>query len=179
MGELLARFHTLALPTAGLEFDDLCTDPSRLAARAARWVGNVPALDADERAALVDLLERVPVQFAGRPVVLAHGDFAPVNLLLDGGTLTGLVDFESVRRADPLFDVAWWRWAVSFSSTSVFEAAWPSFLQGAGIDATEPDLAERIDALQVLRMLELLGGDRPLDADVAGIVAGRLQAMLR
>ena len=84
-----------------------------------------------------------------------------------------------MRRADPLVDVAWWAWAVSFSSAPVLEAAWPSFLQGAGIDAIEPELAERIDALQVLRMLELLGGDSPLDTDIAGILAGRLRAMLR
>ena len=38
--------------------------------------------------------------------MLAHGDFAPVNVVTDGTSLTGLLDFESVRLADPLFDVA-------------------------------------------------------------------------
>jgi aminoglycoside phosphotransferase (APT) family kinase protein len=176
MGELLARFR--GLPTTGLDLDDLWADPVRLAAHAARWADDLPALEATERAALAALLERLPTLFAGRPVVLAHGDFAPVNMLVDRGTLTGLVDFESVRLADALFDIAWWAWAVRFSSASVLEAAWPSFLHGAGIDPNEPDLAERVDSLQVLRMLELLGGDRRLDGDVAGIVATRLKAML-
>jgi aminoglycoside phosphotransferase (APT) family kinase protein len=46
-----------------------------------------------------------------------------VNVLTDGVSVTGLLDFESVRLADPLFDVAWWAWAVGFSSPSVLEAA--------------------------------------------------------
>jgi aminoglycoside phosphotransferase (APT) family kinase protein len=176
MGELLARFRRL--PTSGLDLDDLWSDPVRLAAHAPRWAEDVE-LGAPERAALAVLLERVPTLFAGRPVILAHGDFAPVNMLVERGTLTGLVDFESVRLADPLFDVAWWAWAVRFSSASVLEAAWPAFLRGAGIDANEPGLAERVNTLQVLRMLELLGGERRLDGDIAGIVVARLRAMLR
>jgi aminoglycoside phosphotransferase (APT) family kinase protein len=176
MGELLARIR--GLPTAGLELDALWSEPDRLAARAARWADDV-ALGATERAALAALLERVPTLFARRPVVLAHGDFAPVNMLIDRGVLTGLVDFESVRLADPLFDVAWWAWAVRFTSASVLETAWPAFLHGAGIDANEPDLADRVNALQVLRMLELLGGERRLDGDIAGVVLARLRAMLQ
>jgi hypothetical protein len=85
-----------------------------------------------------------PALFAKRPVVLAHGDFAPVNVLTDGTSLTGLVDFESVRLAYSLFDVAWWAWAVSFSSPAVLESAWSPFLQGAEIDATEPQLPVRV-----------------------------------
>jgi aminoglycoside phosphotransferase (APT) family kinase protein len=177
MGELLARFRRL--PTAGLDLDDLWADPVRLAARATQWADDLPALDATERSALAALLERVPILFAGRPVVLAHGDFAPVNMLIDRGTLTGLLDFESVRPADHFFDVAWWAWAVRSTSADVLEAAWPSFLHGAGIDPNEPELAERVDSLQVVRMLELLGGDRRLDDDIAGIVVTRLKAMLR
>ena len=93
-------------------------------------------------------MSRLPTLFAKRPVVLAHGDFAPVNVLTNGASVTGLLDFESVRLADPLFDVAWWAWAVSFSSPSVLEAAWPMFLQGAGIDATDPELPVRVRSLQ-------------------------------
>jgi aminoglycoside phosphotransferase (APT) family kinase protein len=43
----------------------------------------------------------VPALFDKRPVVLAHGDFAPVNMLTDGTSLSGLLDFESVRLARP------------------------------------------------------------------------------
>jgi aminoglycoside phosphotransferase (APT) family kinase protein len=176
MGELLAAFRTL--PTTGLQLDDLWADPERLAAHAARWVDDIPALGAPERGALIGLVDRVPALFAGRPAVLAHGDFAPVNVLTDGESVTGLLDFESVRLADPLFDVAWWAWAVSFASPPVLEAAWPAFLHAAGIDASDPELAARVRALQVLRTLELLAEAR-LSPGVERIVADRLQTILR
>lgn len=177
MGELLASFRRL--PTAGLQLEDQWADPGRLAAQAGRWAQQVPGLAATERTALVGLLGRIPALFANRPVVLTHGDFAPVNVLTDGTSLTGLVDFESVRLADPLFDVAWWAWAVSFSSPAVLESAWPPFLRGAGVDATDPQLPVRVRSLQVLRMLELLGGGTGLTTEVQRILADRLRAMLR
>jgi aminoglycoside phosphotransferase (APT) family kinase protein len=176
MGELLASFRRL--PTAGLQLDDRWADPGRLAARAGGWAQQVTGLAATERTVLAGLFGRVPALFARRPVVLAHGDFAPVNVLTDGSSLTGLLDFESVRLADPLFDVAWWAWAVSFSAPAVLESAWAPFLQGAGIDAADPELPARVRSLQVLRMLELLA-ERSLAADVQRIVADRLRAMLR
>jgi hypothetical protein len=75
--------------------------------------------------------------------------------------------------------VAWWAWAVSFASPAVLESARPPFLQGAGIDATDPELAVRVRSLQVLRMLELLAGETSLAPDVQRIVAARLRSMLR
>ena len=177
MGELLARFRRL--PTAGLELDDRWADPGRLAAEAGRWVRRLAGLAATERAALAGLLDHLPALFAERPVVLAHGDFAPVNVLTDGTSLTGLVDFESVRLADPLFDAAWWAWAVSFAGPAVLESAWPPFLRGAGIDATDPELPARVRCLRVLRMVELLAGETSLAPEVRRIVADRLRAMLR
>jgi hypothetical protein len=90
-----------------------------------------------------------------------------------------LLDFESVRLADPLFDVAWWAWAVSFSPTSVLEAGWPAFLEGAGIDVTDPELPGRVHSLQVLRMLELLVGEPGLGPEIRRIVAEKLRAELR
>jgi aminoglycoside phosphotransferase (APT) family kinase protein len=177
MGELLVSFRQL--PTAGLELDDLWSDPGRLATTAARWAQETSQLASTERSALVDLLDRLPTLFARRPLVLAHGDFAPVKVLTDGTSLTGLLDFESVRLADPLFDVAWWAWAVSFASPSVLGAAWLALLQGAGIHPTDPQLPARVHALQVLRMLELVTDETGLSPDVRRVVADRLRAMLR
>jgi aminoglycoside phosphotransferase (APT) family kinase protein len=169
MGQLLAKFRRL--PTSGIEIDDRWAHPERLAVAAAEWAEQIAITDADR------YLDGVAELFAGRPVVLAHGDFAPVNVLIDGDVVTGLLDFEATRLADPLFDVAWWAWSVSFAPTGVLDAAWPAFLDGAGIDANEPRLADRIRMLQVLRMLELLATGT-LSPDVAGIVRDRLQATL-
>jgi hypothetical protein len=56
---------------------------------------------------------------------------------------------------------------VSLSSPAVLGSAWPQFLQGAGIDATDPELPDRVRCLQVLRMLELLADERRLAPDEA------------
>jgi aminoglycoside phosphotransferase (APT) family kinase protein len=168
MGKLLAAFRTL--PTAGLDLDDRWADPSRLAAHAADWTAGIPEAGA--------VAEQIPALFSGRPAVLAHGDFAPVNVLTDGTSLTGLLDFESVRLADPLFDAAWWSWSVSFGPPGVLASAWPGFLQTAGIDANDPNLEARVHALQILRMCELLAGGS-LDGSVRTAVENRLRQSLR
>jgi aminoglycoside phosphotransferase (APT) family kinase protein len=168
MGELLAAFRRL--PVASLELDQLWADPARLAASAAGWAQQLSITNTDH------YLDAVPGLFAGRPVVLAHGDFAPVNVLTDGANVTGLLDFEAVRLADPLFDAAWWAWSVSFSSPDALEEAW-AFLAGAGLDAAEPGLADRVRALQVLRMLEQLATGN-LSPGIARIVTDRLHATL-
>jgi hypothetical protein len=86
---------------------------------------------------------------------------------------------ERTALAGLLFDVAWWAWAVSFAPPAVLESAWPPFLEGAGIDATDPELAVRVRSLQVVRMLELLADESSLAPEVQPIVAERLRAMLR
>jgi aminoglycoside phosphotransferase (APT) family kinase protein len=176
MGELLTTFRNL--PAGDLELDDLWATPTRLAARAREWADDVPSLDGARRDALARLVERVPELIGGRPVVLTHGDFVPVNVLTDGRSLTGLLDFEAVRLADPAFDVAWWAWFMSFVSSEALETAWPEFLAGASIDATDPQLPARMHVLQVLRMLELLA-EGTLVADVRGTVERRLHRDLR
>lgn len=176
MGEMIAALREL--PIDGFEIDRSWADPVRLVARTTDWAATLQGLDDAERAVLAGDLERVPRLFQGRPVVLAHGDFSPVNVLSDGRSLTGLVDFESVRLADPLFDVAWWEWSVSFSSPAVLKAAWPELLDGAGVDANEPELLSRVRLLQLLRMVELLAGDS-LGPGVRRTVAGRLHTALR
>jgi len=63
------------------------------------------------------------------------------------------------------------------SSLEVLDRGWPAFLDGAGIDATEPALTDRARALQVLRMLEQLATGN-LTPDIARIVADRLHLTL-
>ena len=169
MGELLATFRSLQI--TGLALDDTWADPHRLATAAAGWADAIDGLD---RPAIDAVLARLPQLFAGRPAVLAHGDFAPVNVLTDGTTITGLLDFEAVRLADPLFDPAWWAWAMSFASSSLLTAVWPAFLRAAKIDPGDSDLTERVHALQILRMLELLADEGSLDGPVRDVVHRRL-----
>jgi hypothetical protein len=66
---------------------------------------------------------------------------------------------------------------VSFSSPVVLEEAWPAFLDGAGIDAGEPGLANEVRTLQVLLMLEQFASGN-LTPGIARIVTDRLHATL-
>jgi aminoglycoside phosphotransferase (APT) family kinase protein len=168
MGEMLAAFREL--PADDLELDRTWAEPDRLAASATGWAGAVPY--EAQRSALAEIAARVPELFAGRPVVLAHGDYAPVNVLTEGGAITGLLDFEAVRLADPLFDAAWWSWAVSFAPPAALAAGWRPFLEGAGLE--DADL-ERIRTLQVLRMAELLADDPGLSPQIRSVVDDRLR----
>jgi aminoglycoside phosphotransferase (APT) family kinase protein len=174
MGELLARFRTL--PSAGLELDERWADPTRLAAAARGWLQRLSELDSSERLLVERILDRLPVLFGGRDAVLAHGDYAPMNVLIANGNLTGLLDLESVRLADPLFDVAWWSWAVGTSSRAILDRALPPFLEAAEIDTSDPDLSKRLRALQILRMLELLAEQQALGVREA--VIHRLRSTL-
>jgi aminoglycoside phosphotransferase (APT) family kinase protein len=92
--------------------------------------------------------------------------------------VTGLVDFESVRLADPLFDVAWWAWVVEFHHPSVIQRAWTPFLEGAEIDADEYQLPDRIRSLQTLRLLELVADPNAIDSDIRRILVNQLRAIL-
>jgi len=77
-----------------LELDELWADPESLAVSSPGWARQ-PSITNVGR-----YLDAMPDLFAERPVVLAHGDFAPVNVLTDGEAVTGLLDFEAVRLAD-------------------------------------------------------------------------------
>ncbi|WP_024800048.1 phosphotransferase family protein [Nocardia sp. BMG51109] len=176
MGAMLADFSEIS--GDDLDLDDSWARPRYLAARADAWAECLrPALSAAQSETLEDVLADLPDLFDGRPAVLAHGDFAPVNVLVEDVSITGLLDFESVRLADPLYDVAWWAWSVSFSGRAVFTSAWPAFLDGLGLDPAEPGLVQRVRSLQMVRMAEMLA-EHDLGPDAWRKVHERLVRML-
>ena len=74
-------------------------NPDRLAAAAAGWLREAGAfLDQPEAEAVRAVLDRIPMLLATPPVV-AHGDLAPVNLLVEGERLAGILDLERLRLA--------------------------------------------------------------------------------
>lgn len=104
-----------SIPVGGLDLPAGWADPPSLAMDASGWLERVSAgLGVAHGRILSRMIDEVPGLFDGRPAVVAHGDFAPVNVLVAEGEITGLLDFESARLADPLFDVAWWSWVVGF-----------------------------------------------------------------
>jgi aminoglycoside phosphotransferase (APT) family kinase protein len=127
-------------------------DARRLRAAAERWLGSVAAAPGGDVAATSEVPARIPSLFA-TPPVLAHGDLAPVNLVLDGERLAGLLDLERVRVAPADFDAAWFRLMVRHHHPERWAAAGPAFLTAAGLGLDAAALA-RLDDLAVLACLE-------------------------
>ncbi len=176
MGELLAAFAGIHCPD--LELDDAWARPRYLAARADAWAECLaPALTAAQIATIEDVLDDLPELFEGRPAVLAHGNFVPGNILVEGTKITGLLDPDALRLADPLYDAAWWAWTVSSADPELLAESWPAFLLGAGMDFDDPTQAERVRYLQLIRMLELLA-DHDLAPDAWRTVHARLARVL-
>jgi aminoglycoside phosphotransferase (APT) family kinase protein len=130
-------------------------DPDRLAAAAAGWLREAGALlDPAASEAACAVLDRIPGLLAAPPVV-AHGDLAPVNLLVVGEGLSGILDLERLRLAPQLFDAAWFRLLVSHHHPERWPHAGPPFLAALGLsEDTVTDAA--MDDLAVLACLEML-----------------------
>lgn len=88
----------------------------------------------------------------GASAVLAHGDLAPVNVLVHDGSVTAVLDLDRARAAHPDFDAAWFLWVVTHHHPEVAEAAWRGYARGAGL---APVIPEACAWLQPLQLLEL------------------------
>jgi aminoglycoside phosphotransferase (APT) family kinase protein len=89
----------------GLSVWDLDRREQELAAFRERVL---PVLDAGEREAGAELLERARAEAAAgfRPAVV-HADLGPEHLLCEGGRLRGVIDWSDARIGDPAIDLAW------------------------------------------------------------------------
>jgi aminoglycoside phosphotransferase (APT) family kinase protein len=177
MGALLPRLA--AVPTVGAALHSSWADPPRLVRQAQQQIERCRALLNDATiAALKATIAETPARFAGRPAGFAHGDFCPVNALIqtddegrtakdEGGVvrrdeapiskvrIVALLDLEFARIADPLFDAAWWGWVVRYHHPERWVHAWPALLAAAGITPNQATLG-RVRVLQRLRCLEVV-----------------------
>ena len=130
-------------------------EPGRLAPAAARWFREAgPLLPPPEAEAVRAVLDRIPALLAGQPVV-AHGDLAPVNLLVVGQRLAGILDLERLRLAPAAFDAAWFRLLVRHHHPERWPDAGPPLLTALGLPDDEATIAT-LDDLAVLACLERL-----------------------
>ncbi len=158
MGELAVGIARV--PTRGLRLGGTWGSPERLAAAADRWLTTSAAdLGAARARALERLLRRVPRDLAGAAPVFAHGDLAPVNILVRDGAVVALLDFERARLAHPLFDAAWWRWIVRHHHPERWASAGAAFMAAAGI-ADARGTGSSLDLLAALQCLEMLHRSR-------------------
>jgi aminoglycoside phosphotransferase (APT) family kinase protein len=181
MGALLPQLALVEIAGAGLS--DAWASPASLTHVAQQQLDRCrPLLDGPTSATLEATIAEVLSHFADRPAAFAHGDFCPVNALVETGDgrwelgdgeivthvapptpisrlptphLIGLLDLEFARIADPLFDAAWWGWVVRYHHPERWLHAWPQLLAAAGI-ANNAETAVRIRVIQQLRCLEMI-----------------------
>ena len=179
MGELAARLREILPGVVG-------TSPAAVGAFAgdglrrsviARWkaaLGEVEAgLPVHARNVIRTRLAQLSTIGDWDPVV-AHGDFAPVNIVLDdAGQIAALLDLDRVGPGPPDIDVAWWGWVVRHHHPEVWRASMITFLEAAGAD-NESAARERRAAL-VLAALTLAAA-RSSDDRVRGTWMARLEA---
>lgn len=73
-------------------------------------------------------------------IAFVHGDFAPVNVIMGmDGEIGALLDFEHAGPGPALLDVAWWGWVVRHHHPEAWAAAWPTFLEAAGLEVGRVD----------------------------------------
>jgi aminoglycoside phosphotransferase (APT) family kinase protein len=174
MGALLPRLALVE--TAGAGLSDAWASPASLTHLAQQQLDRCRSLlDEPANAALEATIAELAARFVDRPAGFAHGDFCPVNVLLETGdwslgtsdagsasslqpsafNVVGLLDLEFARIADPLFDAAWWGWVVRYHHPARWIHAWPHLLAAAGIVDDEATSA-RIRVIQRLRCLEMI-----------------------
>jgi aminoglycoside phosphotransferase (APT) family kinase protein len=204
MGALLPQLRLA--PTTGLRLPGDWADPARLEKRARSQLNRCRELfDQATRGELTATIDELGERFAGRAACFAHGDFCPVNALVETTDyrppttdeeprtenreprtnntehpplrVVGLVDLDYARVADPLFDAAWWGWVVRYHHPERWIVAWPELLRAAGFTVDQATLG-RVRVLQRLRCLEATDDARSAGDDAAGMWARRLHETL-
>jgi aminoglycoside phosphotransferase (APT) family kinase protein len=171
-GEVAARLGTVS--PAGLPLSRIWASANDLRAAARRWMESLPdAVPARTRERLLVDVDRVALEVETAPPRFAHGDVAPVNLLVRDGRVAAVLDLDRARLALPLYDAAWFAWVVSFHHPDVAEAAWSAYSQAAGLAIRS---AEDVAWLWPLQLLERLA-EAP-DAAERRAWADRLAATL-
>jgi aminoglycoside phosphotransferase (APT) family kinase protein len=152
MGRLAHDLRGVDAGALDLDTNDATSGAVLARARASMAIAR-DTLDAPGQAALEDALGWLDARPAG-PRAFVHGDFAPVNVILDpAGEIVALLDFEHARIGPALLDVAWWGWVVRHHHPEAWSAAWTTFLTAAGVEPG-PTIDREIRSLQVLRLLE-------------------------
>lgn len=111
-GELLARVHSVVPDGERGIRHELRLPEERAVAEVARTVGEAlgPAAAAVVKRG-ADFLRQEATTRPAPLFSLAQGDFLPKNLLINGGAIGGVIDWEFAGPASPAFDLA--RWEVS------------------------------------------------------------------
>lgn len=104
---------------------------------------------------LLDRLQKIETAavpgLPGSGPVIVHGDFGPQNVLIQGGEVRALLDWEFAHLGHPVEDLAWAEWIIRMHHPGD-RAAIPELLVAAQLDASWTDR----QAAMVARCVELL-----------------------
>ncbi len=116
--EILARIHALDWRDLGLDFLGPPDGPAACAeTEIERWETIMRAQALEPQPALELALAWLRAHRPVAPrITLVHADYRTGNFLVEGGRITGVLDWEMAHLGDPIEDLAWvclrsWRWA--------------------------------------------------------------------
>jgi aminoglycoside phosphotransferase (APT) family kinase protein len=176
VGTLAGELQTVSV--RGLRLSRRWGDPARLVAAAGRWLERARGdIGPEASGRLMERIERLPDALGGSAPVFAHGDLAPVNVVVDGGVVVALLDLERARLAHPLFDAAWWTWIIGHHHPERVASAGGAFLEAAGV-GDDPTTQRVLGTLGALQCLEILAGLPARAAATRREWAARVQAAL-
>ena len=190
LGRELARIHTIRPPRADFAF----LTPSEQAGPANQIAGFRRYLDSHP-------IPRPVLEWAIRwlethipppaPPVLCHHDFRTGNYLLDGGELTGILDWEFAGWGDPHEDIGWfcskgWRFARLDREAGGIADRAPFYhgYESASGRSVDPERVHFWEVLASVRWAVIalqqsdrhrLGGERSLDLALTGRRAGECE----
>ena len=85
------------------------------------------------RAPLERYLHEIRPRLTDVPRIVAHGDLAPVNVLVRDDRVAAVLDFDRVRLAHANYDAAWYAWVVGTHHPGLIGDAWQGFADAAGM----------------------------------------------
>ncbi len=172
-----------AVDPAGLRLPRRWADPDRLRGTVVGWAERARSdLPRPVLERLFDLADHLPEVVGAALPVFAHGDLAPVNIVVAQGRVSGLLDLERARLAHPLHDAAWWSAMIGIHHPDRVDRAVGAFLGSAGIPHDAATLA-RLRCLAACQVLEVTVGlpasahapRRTWSARLSGILDGSVR----
>ena len=148
-GRVAARLAGIAW--GGLGLSSTWASGERLRAVGQGWAHRSAGLLRDRSLRTIGgLLETAAREIDDASGCLAHGDLAPVNILVRRGRVAAILDFDHARVGHPLFDAAWFMWVVTHHHPQVAEAAWRGYARGARLPPETPAAFAWMQPLQLL-----------------------------
>ena len=155
MGRLTARLS--AVEIGALELDRTWAEPSLIADRVTAALKTLSEGQDDPASVVIAAdIEHVTSAWTGArewSVGLAHGDLAPVNVVIEDDGELVLLDLGGLRVGPRILDVAWWGWILRFHHPEAWADTWDVFLDGAGMPPSG-ELNARATAVARLLLLE-------------------------